>query len=62
MAIHLDVEPYCHKCGHFEADVETNTLYGYTGTDYVDTRIRCRNREICSALAAYIREQIREEG
>ena len=45
--IRLEIEPYCHDCPEFKADVEKYEKFG-------DTVIRCENRNVCGRIKAYL--------
>lgn len=57
--IFLDVKQYCHKCAHFEADVEKETkehiIKRITYVETVNkptgnTIVRCKHRELCERI------------
>ena len=55
--IRLDVQPYCHYCPDFTADVEPpSKIYGADGEfcDHTDTIVRCKYRNRCSAVCRYL--------
>lgn len=56
--IKLEVEPYCHECGAFEADVENPSVFyeGYKPLFVGDTIIRCKNRKLCSYIQTVIKK------
>lgn len=57
--IFLDIKDYCHKCIHFEADVEKQTMMvakptgpymGYYPKQTGDVIVRCKHRDICERM------------
>lgn len=55
--IRLEIEPYCHDCPEFKADVEEPENYYADFRFYEkfgDTVIRCENRNVCGRIKAYL--------
>lgn len=59
--ITLDVQPYCHNCGRFEAHVDQSTFYAtrWNGEEHVTTNtvIRCTHRSECRQMFQYLEEE-----
>lgn len=57
--IRLEVEPYCHNCPGFEADVKRpEKLYYETGfVEMTDTVVHCAFRKRCSVMMQYLEKQ-----
>lgn len=54
----LEVDKYCQTCPEFEADIETNTTHDFFGNVIVgDTKIYCKNRDICHNIRKHLEEQ-----
>lgn len=55
MSIHLEIEPYCDDCPHFEAETETSVLYSMDlYDDFVCTKITCVNADKCRMLMKHL--------
>ena len=55
--IKLEVEPYCHKCGDFEAHVVKTLAQDISGNYVVyDSIVRCEYYERCKKIANFIKE------
>lgn len=61
--IKLDVQPYCHNCQVFEADVVNayKTINDDGEWDLTDTVIRCRRRNLCSGIKKYLEREMKKE-
>lgn len=57
--IRLEVEPYCHNCPGFEADVKRpDKIYGAGDViELGDTIVRCVFRKRCSVMMQYLEKQ-----
>lgn len=57
--IKIDVQPYCHDCPVFEADVANahRTINDDGEWDLTDTIIRCRRRNLCAGIKKYLERQ-----
>ena len=56
--IKLAVEPYCHNCPKFEANVEKQALIDCSGKAIVETTVACKNAIMCVAVKEYLKEVI----
>ena len=54
--IKLEVEPYCHNCPNFEANVEKQALIDCGGKTIVETKVACENAIMCVAVKEYLEE------
>lgn len=61
--IRLEVQPYCHQCRYFEADVERPAVFHTHEGEYIrgDTVIRCARQKHCKHLIQYLEKIIEGE-
>lgn len=66
--IKLNVQPYCHNCPEFEANVEKESVvaddfyqYDIEKTIY-NTDISCKHRDRCVGMVEYLRCEIDRRG
>lgn len=59
--IELHVEPRCHTCAHFEADVSERGML-YAGDRIVERNvvITCAHKSLCDTLRKEVREELIE--
>lgn len=55
--ITLQVEPYCHKCSHFEPE----TTKAYAMGVVFETFVRCEHALKCEMIEKHIRDEINKE-
>lgn len=60
--IKLEIEEYCQECLDFTPDVEKEKLteddFFGDSVIYVETSIRCKNRNRCRAIMRYLKKSV----
>ena len=59
--IKLEIEPYCHDCPNFVADVKEAVTRNFGEPDTHYRRIVCENFRICAGIGRYLKSVMEKE-
>lgn len=62
MAIKLEIENYCERCGEFEPELDKYCFsYVLPSRDEYNTVISCKHKNRCAVMARALENEIRKE-